>query len=155
MLKVGIVDTTFSRVDMGMIAQEVLTRELPNVRIVRYTVPGIKDVPVAAKKLIEEEGCDGVITLAWVGKTVTDKISYGVASMSLQLVQLLTNKHVLDVTVHEDESENPDELAKIAKDRAAKHAKNLAVLLLKGGEGLQKFAGKGLRQGSSDVGMIE
>lgn len=155
MIKVGIVDTTFSRVDMGSIAEKTLKDELPNAKIVRYTVPGIKDLAVAAKKLIEEEGCDGVITLGWVGKTATDKISYTVASMSLQLVQLFTNKHVIDVTVHEDEAEDPEKLKEIAIDRARKHAKNLAVLLTKGKEGLRKYAGKGLRQGYESIGPID
>ncbi len=154
-MKVGIVDTTFARVDMGSVAEEVLRSELPDVTIVRYTVPGIKDVPVAAKKLIEEEGCDGVITLGWVGKTLTDKLSYVVASMALQLVQLSTNKHIIDVTVHEDESDSEEELYRIAVDRARKHARNLAVLLIKGGEGLRRFAGKGLRQGYPDAGPIK
>ena len=154
MIKVGVVDTTFSRVDMGKIAEKVLKEELPNARIIRYTVPGIKDMAVAAKKLIEEEGCEGVITLGWVGKTPTDKISYEVASMSIQLVQLLTNKHVIDVTIHEDESSDPKELERIAVDRARKHAKNLAILLTKGGEGLRQFSGKGLRQGREAVGPL-
>ncbi len=154
-MKVGIVDTTFARVDMGAEAERVLKEELPNAIIVRYTVPGIKDIPVAAKKLIEEEGCEGVITLGWVGKTLTDKFSYIVASMALQLVQLTTNKHVIDVTIHEDESEEESELLRIALDRARKHARNLAILLLKGGEGLRPYAGKGLRQGHPDAGPIE
>ena len=75
--------------------------------------------------------------------------------MALQMVQLETLKHVIDVTVHEDEAEDPSELREIAEDRAAKHAKNLAILLRKGGEGLRAFAGKGLRQGRPDAGPIE
>ncbi len=153
-MKIGIVDTTFARVDMGSIAEETIRQALPGCEIVRYTVPGIKDVPVAAKKLIEEEGCDGVITLGWVGRTLTDKLSYAVASMALQLVQLMTNKHVIDVTVHEDESEDPQELYNIAVDRARKHAVNLITLLTKGGSGLTPYAGRGLRQGREDVGPL-
>ena len=154
-MKVGIVDTTFSRVDMGRIAEKTLMNELPNTLIVRYTVPGIKDIPVAAKKLIEEKDCEAVITLGWVGKTLTDKISYAVASMSLQLVQLLTNKHVIDVTVHEDETNDPRNLRNIAIDRVIKHSKNLAILLRKGGKGLRPYAGRGLRQGYENAGSLE
>ena len=154
MIKIGIVDTTFARVDMGKVAEDTLKNELPNAKIIRYTVPGIKDIPLAAKKLLEESGCEGVITLGWVGKTTTDKISYAVTSMSLQLVQLLTNKHVIDVTVHEDEAEDENELVEIAIDRARKHAKNLAILLVKGGEGLRRYAGQGLRQGRESVGPL-
>ena len=154
-MKVGIVDTTFSRVDMGRIAEKTLRNELPNAVIIRYTVPGIKDIPVAAKKLLEEKSCEAVITLGWVGKTITDKISYGVASMALQLVQILTNKHIIDVTIHEDEADDPSNLRDIAIDRVTKHCKNLALLLRKGGEGLRPYAGKGLRQGHKDVGPLE
>ena len=155
MIKVGIVDTTFARVDMGSIAESVIKEELPSAKVVRYTVPGIKDIPVAAKKLIVEYGCDGVITLGWVGKTLTDKLSYVAASMALQLVQLETLKHVIDVTVHEDEAEEEEELKKIAVDRATKHARNLIVLLTRGGESLKRYAGMGLRQGYPDVGPIQ
>ena len=42
----------------------------------------------------------------------------------------------------------------IAKDRTIKHAKNLVILLMKKGEGLRRYAGKGLRQGYPDVGPI-
>ncbi|RLG77869.1 MAG: riboflavin synthase [Thermoprotei archaeon] len=154
MIKVGIVDTTFARVDMGSIAESVIKEELPSAKVIRYTVPGIKDIPVAAKKLLVEYGCDGVITLGWVGKSLTDKLSYVVASMALQLVQLETLKHIIDVTVHEDEAEE-EELKRIAVDRAAKHARNLIVLLTKGGEGLRRYAGMGLRQGRPDVGPIQ
>ncbi|MEM4032001.1 MAG: riboflavin synthase, partial [Zestosphaera sp.] len=80
-VKVGVVDTTFARVDMGSIAEKTLKDLLPNVVVVRYTVPGIKDMPVAAKKLIEERECEGVITLGWVGPTLTDKLSYVVSSL--------------------------------------------------------------------------
>ena len=154
MIKIGIVDTTFSRVDMGEIAEKTIRDELPNARTVRYTVPGIKDIPVAAKKLIEEEGCDGVITLGWVGRSLTDKISYAVASMSLQLVQLMTNKHIIDVTVHEDEAQDSSELKRIAEDRTKKHSYNLIILITKGASGLRSLAGKGVRQGEKNVGPL-
>ena len=154
-VRVGVVDTTFARVDMGSIAEKTLKDLLPSIVVVRYTVPGIKDIPVATKKLIEEKQCDGVITLGWVGPTLTDKLSYVVSSLALQLVQLMTNKHVIDVTVHEDEATSQEELAKIAIDRTIKHCRNLITLITSGGEGLRKYAGKGLRQGREDVGPIK
>ncbi len=154
MYRIGIVDTTFSRVDMAKIVIDELRNNLSNIRIIRYTVPGIKDIPVAAKKLIEEHNCDIVITLGWVGKTQTDKYSYLASSMGIILVQLLTNKHVIDVTVHEDEAENPKELLQIAIDRARKHVHNL-IALLKGKEALSRWAGMGRRQGGPDVGPIK
>ena len=153
--RIGIVDTTFARVDMAKYAIEVIKNHLPEAEIIRYTVPGAKDIPVAAKKLIEEEGCSIVITFGWIGKTLTDKLSYLTLSIGLTLVQLLTNKHVIDVTIHEDEAEDEATLKKIAINRAQKHALN-AVKLLKGGRtALTPYAGQGLRQGYPDAGPIE
>ncbi len=150
---VGVADTTFARVDMGSLAVEVLERKLPGWRIVRHTVPGIKDLPGAAKRLFNM-GCDGVITLGWVGRREADKLSYLAASVGLILVEILEGKPLIDVTVHEDEAEDPAELRRIAEDRVRKHALNLALLLREGPEALVKYAGKGLRQGYEDVGPL-
>ena len=152
MYTVGVVDTTFARVDMAKIAIDTITQYLPRARIIRYTVPGIKDIPVAAKKVLEKS--DIAITFGWVGRSLTDKYSYLAASIGLILVQVLTGKHIIDVTVHEDEAESEEELYRIAVDRAKKHALNLVTLLTKGGEGLTPYAGMGLRQGHPDAGPI-
>lgn len=154
MTKVGVVDTTFARVDMAKYVIKVIREEIPGVEIVRYTVPGIKDIPVAARRLLMDEKCDIAITLGWVGSGVVDKYSYLAMSVGLITLQILTGKHVIDVTVHEDEAEDERELYEIAVDRAVKHAKNLVNLLKYGGEGLSKYAGRGLRQGYPDVGPI-
>ncbi|MDT7901094.1 MAG: riboflavin synthase [Acidianus sp.] len=145
-MKYGVADTTFSRVDMGAIAIKVIKREDPDAEIIRYTVPGIKDLPVDARRLIDS-GCDGVITLGWVGKTMLDKYSYLAASIGLIIVQGLTSKHVIDVTVHEDEADDEEKLKEIAIDRASKHARNLVLLVKEGKNALSPYAGKGLRQG--------
>lgn len=154
MRKYGVVDTTFSRVDMGSIAIKVIRSEDPEAEIVRYTVPGIKDLPVAAKKLLDE-GCDGVITLGWVGKTMLDKYSYLATSIGLIMTQILTSKHVIDVTVHEDEVDDEEKLKDLAIDRATKHAKNLVKLIRDGRNSLTPLAGKGLRQGYENAGPID
>jgi len=154
MRKYGIVDTTFSRIDMGSIAYKIIKNEDENCEIVRYTVPGIKDIPVAAKKLIEE-GCDGIITLGWVGKTALDKYSYLASSIGIIIVPILTSKHIIDVTVHEDEADDEEKLKEIAIDRTIKHAKNLVKLVKEGKNALTKYAGKGLRQGYRDAGEID
>ena len=155
MVRIGVADTTFARVDMAKYAIEVFYREIPRVEIIRYTVPGIKDLPLAARNLIVEHGCDGVIALGWVGKTLTDKLSYVAASLGLIAVQIMYGKHVIDVTVHEDEAENDEKLKEIAIDRATKHARNLVLLITAGREALTPYAGKGLRQGYPDAGPIE
>ncbi|RLF15976.1 MAG: riboflavin synthase [Thermoprotei archaeon] len=148
---VGIIDTTFSRVDMAKHAIQVLGEHLPNARIVRYTVPGIKDIPVAAKRILED--ADIAMTFGWVGPTLIDKHSYLAMSIGLIMVQVLTGKHVVDVTVHEDEAEDPRQLYEIAVNRAREHALNV-VALLKGREALTPYAGRGLRQGLPDVGPL-
>ncbi len=149
---IGVVDTTFARVDMARPAIEVIMENMPRARIIRYTVPGIKDIPVAAKRVLEK--ADIAMTLGWVGASPIDKYSYLAMSVGLMLVQILTGKHVIDVTVHEDEAESEEELYRIAINRAKEHALNLVALLLKGGEGLTPYAGQGLRQGVPDVGPI-
>ena len=65
------------------------------------------------------------------------------------MVQLMSNKHVLEVFVHMDEAEKEKEIYNIAKDRTEKHALN-ALALLKGKTELTKYAGTGRRQGKVD-----
>ncbi len=151
---VGVADTTFSRVDMGSVAVETLQRLLPGYRILRHTVPGIKDLPGAARRLLDL-GCEAVITLGWVGGKEVDKLSYLAMSVGLITLQVLTGRIVIDVTVHEDEADSERELYRIAVDRVRKHAENLARLLKEGPEALTPYAGKGLRQGYPDEGPIK
>lgn len=148
---VGIADTTFSRIDMGRIAIDEL-RRYSSLKYIRYTVPGIKDLPAAAKILFSR-GCDIVITLGWVGKTENDKLSYLAMSIGKIFVEILEGKHVIDVTVHEDEAEDERELYRIAENRVREHVRN-AVDLLLNPKKLQKLAGTGQRQGYEDVGPI-
>ncbi len=154
MVRICIVDTTFARVDMARRAIEVLRQLMPNAEIFRRTVPGLKDVPVEVLRMFEELDCDAGMVFGWVGPTLTDKITYAAYSMAMQLVQLKLGKHVIDVTVHEDEAGDEESLLSIAIDRAEKHAYNL-YLLLTNPEELSKYAGKGLRQGYPDAGPIE
>lgn len=149
---VGVVDTTFARVDMARHVLRVLSEEIPDYRVVRLTVPGIKDLPGAAKRLLDS-GCDAVITLGWVGRKEVDKLSYLAASVGLIMVSVLTGKIVVDVTVHEDEAEDPGALEGIAVDRASKHARNLALMLRDPGY-LTRWAGQGKRQGGPDAGPL-
>lgn len=151
---VGVIDTTFARVDMAKYAIEVIERGLPGYRIIRHTVPGIKDIPAAAKRVIDM-GCDGVITLGWVGPELVDKYSYLASSIGLVILGVMTGKIIIDVTVHEDEAEKPEELKRIAVDRARKHAENLVALIKGGLQALTPKAGMGVRQGYPDVGPIE
>ena len=153
MARIGIADTTFSRYDMGSLAIKTIKERAPEMEIERYTVPGIKDLPVAAKKLIEEEHCNIVLCLGMAGKEPIDKQCSHEASIAIQRVQLLTNTHILEVVVHEEEGRDSKEIISIFQDRTIKHALN-ALELLKGKTALTPFAGKGRRQGREHAGPL-
>jgi riboflavin synthase len=150
-IKVGIADTTFAMVDMASVAIKTLNNMTDKIKIIRYTVPGMKDLPVACKKLIEEEGCEITIALGMPGKMDKDKVCAHEASQGLMMAQLMTNKHIIEVFVHEDEAKDGKELDWLAKRRAEEHAENVYYMLFDQ-KYLQKRAGQGLRQGFEDVG---
>ncbi len=152
-MKIGICDTTFARVDMGAHAIDEIKQHVGNIKFIRRTVPGIKDLPVASKKLIEEEGCEMVMALGMPGPEEKDKICAHEASTGLIQAQLMTNTHILEVFVHEDEGENAKDLRQLAENRAREHAQNLVKMLFKPKE-MEKEAGKGMREGRPDVGPV-
>ena len=152
-MKVGIADTTFARYDMARAAIGAIKKEA-SLEIVRYTVPGIKDLPVAAKKQLEEEKCDIVMALGMPGAAALDKMCAHEASSGLIMAQLMTNKHIIEVFVHEDEAGDEKTLAWLAERRSVEHAQNV-VLLLFHPEKLTRLAGTGQRQGYEDAGPIE
>ncbi|RLI88333.1 MAG: riboflavin synthase [Candidatus Altiarchaeales archaeon] len=154
MAKIGIVDTTFARYDMAKDAIDEIKKNVAGVSIVRSTVPGVKDLPVEAKKLIEEQKCDLVMAFGMPGKEEIDKTCAHEASLGIIMAQLMTNTHIVEVFVHEDEAENEKELIEICKDRATKHARNAIKLLFHPNE-LLKEAGMGKRQGRDDVGPLK
>jgi len=152
-MKVGIADTTFARYDMAKAAiRELKTGD--SVQIARYTVPGVKDLPVAAKKLIEEEECDIVMALGMPGAAEKDKMCAHEASLGLITAQLMTNTHIIEVFVHEDEAADETTLAWLAEQRTVEHARNVLDLLYRP-ERLTQRAGTGRRQGFEDAGPIE
>ncbi|MCD5409726.1 MAG: riboflavin synthase [Methanocellales archaeon] len=151
-MKVGIADTTFARFDMGAAAIDELKKNA-SMRIERHTVPGIKDLPVAAKKLIEERKCDIVMALGMPGATPIDKTCAHEASLGLIQAQLMTNTHIIEVFVHEDEAKDDKMLAELAGRRTREHTQNVIKLLLKP-KLLEKDAGMGKRQGSEDAGPL-
>jgi riboflavin synthase len=149
-MKIGIADTMFARGDMGTLAVKTIHEHNPNIKIERYTVPGIKDLPVAAKKLIEERHCDIVLALGMAGKAPIDQQCAHEASLGIIAVQLMTNKHVLGVFVHEPEAKDDNELKQIMADRTIKHSIN-AINLIARPDSLTQNAGKAKRQGSEDA----
>lgn len=153
MKKIGVADTTFARFDMGGAAVDELKSNGTGFKIIRYTVPGIKDLPVACKKLFEEQDCDIVIALGMPGSKSIDKTCAHEASIGLIKTQLMCNKHILEVFVHEDETDEEKTLAWLANRRSREHAINCLNLLFKP-ENLTKNAGKGLREGFRDAGPL-
>ncbi len=154
MKRIGIVDTTFSRVNMGSIAIDELKNTGIGYIIERYTVPGVKDLPVACKKLMEEKDCDIVMALGMPGPKDIDKVCAHEASTGLIAVQIKTNKHIIEVFVHMDEAKDDKELAWLTERRVREHAVNTYDLLFKP-ERLIKQAGTGQRQGFEDTGPVD
>jgi riboflavin synthase len=149
-MKVGIADTTFARVNMGGIAIDEIKKHA-SVAIERSTVPGIKDLPVACKRLIEDKRCDIVVALGMPGGKEKDRLCAHEASQGLISCQLMTNRHIIEVFVHEDEAGDDRELAWLAEQRTREHAVNALLLALRPDE-LIRMAGTGQRQGFPDAG---
>lgn len=153
MKRIGIADTTFARVDMGTVAINELQTRATGFKIIRYTVPGIKDLPVACKKLFDEQACDIIMALGMPGPKPIDKQCAHEASTGLIHTQLLCNKHIIEVFVHEDEAPSDNELTWLASQRTREHARNVIDLLFHA-ENLIKHAGQGLREGFEDAGPV-
>lgn len=158
--RIGIADTTFARVDMAQTVEDTLRtyadENSVDITIHRVTVPGFKDLPVAAKKLIEEHGCEIVLALGQAGPEPIDKQCAHEASLGLQNAQLATNTHILETFIHTDETP-PGEEAKLrwlAENRAREHALNACWMLFEP-ERMQKLAGTGQREGYHDEGPID
>src|SRR3989344_225074 len=151
-MRIGIADTTFSRVDMASAAMDVLKKS-HSALIERYTVPGFKDLPVASKILIEKYKCDIVLAFGWVGKEDIDETCAHEANLGLIQAELLTNTHILKIFFHERETSDTNKQKEIAIDRTKKHVLN-AIALLEGKERLKSNAGKGKRQGYKDTGEL-
>jgi riboflavin synthase len=156
MHRIGVVDTMFARYDMGAEAIDEL-KQCPGYgkrfEVTRWTVPGFKDLAVAAKRLIEQESCRIVVALGMPGKAPIDKTCAHEASSGIMQAQLMTSTPILEVFVHEDEEDDPAQLAAVCRDRARKHARN-AYWMLYEPEQLTARAGQGVRQGYADAGPL-
>ncbi len=154
--RIGVVDTMFARYDMGAAALAEL-RECPGFETtfdtVSVTVPGFKDLAVAAKNLIERQHCDIVVALGMPGSAPIDKQCAHEAAQGIMLAQLLTSTPILEVFVHEDESNDPGVLTSVFEQRSRKHARNAYWMLFEP-EQLRARAGHGVRQGFEDAGPL-
>lgn len=152
-MRIGIVDTMFAKADMGALAEQTLIEHANGneIQISRYTVPGIKDLAVGAKKLMVEHDCDIIIALGMVGKEKIDETCAHEANIALMNVEIEEIKHILKVFIHEQEAiGNEKKLAAIMKDRTIKHSLN-ALDLLFYPQSLIERAGTGQRQGSKNT----
>ena len=156
-LRIGVVDTMFARFDMGASAREELkscSGYGETFTVLSRTVPGFKDLAVAAMNLIEEDGCSIVVALGMPGSAPIDKQCAHEASQGIMLAQLMTATPILEVFVHEDESDDPAVLASVFDDRSRKHARN-AYWMLFDPDQLSRRAGQGVRQGFDDAGPLD
>ena len=153
-IKIGIVDTMFARVDMAAFAIDEINKKSPgNVKIVRSTVPGIKDLAIGCVVLDKKENCDIYLALGMVGKEPIDTQCGHEASLGMQMAKMKLSKHIVEVFVHEAEGRGEADLYSIFENRTRKHAMN-AFLLIYDSATLTKFAGKGKRQGREDAGPL-
>lgn len=153
MIRVGVVDTTFARVNMGDIAVRELKSLSSSIAVIRKTVPGVKDLPLAAKILLTREGCELVMALGMPGPEPIDKTCAHEASLGLIWASLMAEKPILEVFVHEDEAADDKSLYELTVRRVREHALNAYLMLFRPDE-LIKGAGKGLREGGPDRGPI-
>jgi len=153
MKKIGIVDTTFARLNMGKIAIDEIKSNITNFKLFRVTVPGIKDLPVACKRLFDINDCDIIMALGMPGSKPIDKQCAHESSIGLINTQILCNKHIIEVFIHEDEANSEKELAWLVENRVREHVLNVIDLLFYP-DNLIKKAGKGLREGFKDTGSL-
>ena len=153
MKRIGIADTTFARVDMARYARRTLEGAGSGFRIVRRTVPGIKDLPVACRRLFVEDHVDLCLALGMPGRAEYDKTCAHEASIGLIYAGVLEAKPIVECFVFEGEAADDRALSELARRRAEEHALNAYNLLFRP-ERLERAAGSGLRQGFADAGPI-
>jgi riboflavin synthase len=151
--RIGVADTTFARVDMARYAIRTLQEQGTGFRVLRRTVPGIKDLPVACRQLFRDERADLCLALGMPGPAELDRTSAQVASMGLMMTGVLEAKPIVECFVYEAEATGAAELETLARRRAEEHAVNAYTLLFRP-QDLARRAGEGLRQGFADAGPV-
>jgi len=115
-------------------------------------VPGIKDLPVAVRRLFQE-GIDLCMVVGMPGKAEYDKVCAHEASTGLILAGVLEAKPVIECFVFEGEAEDGKELEILARRRAEEHAENAYAMLFRP-QDLSRKAATGQRQGFADAGAV-
>jgi riboflavin synthase len=140
-IRIGVVDTMFARYDMGKAARDELAQ-----------CPGYDDT--FTMNLIEQDHCSIVVALGMPGSAPIDKQCAHEAAQGIMQAQLLTSTPILEVFVHEDESDDPEILARVFENRSRQHARN-AYWMLFDPEELSRRAGQGIRQGFDNAGPLK
>jgi riboflavin synthase len=151
--KIGVADTTFARVDLARYAIRALGARGTGFRIVRRTVPGIKDLPVACRQLFVDDEVDLCLAFGMPGKAAYDKTCAHEASLGMMFAGVLAAKPIVECFVFEDEADGPKELEELARRRAEEHGLNAYALLFRP-QDLERHRGEGLRQGFADAGPV-
>jgi len=151
MRKIGVADTTFARVDLGRYAVRALAGAGTGFRVVRRTVPGIKDLPVACRQLFAQDGVDLCLALGMPGRAEYDRTCAHEASLGLIFTSVLEAKPIVECFVFEGEAPDDVALEALGRRRAEEHALNAYALLFRP-QDLARRAGEGLRQGFPDAG---
>lgn len=153
MKRIGVADTTFARVDMASAAVRTLKAQGTGFTVVRRTVPGIKDLPVACRRLFSEDGADLCLALGMPGKAEYDRTCAHEASLGLLFAGVLEGKPIVECFVFEGEADDARALDALARRRAEEHAANAYAMLFRP-QTLARAAGGGLRQGFADAGPV-
>lgn len=157
-IRLAVVDTTFSTINMGQIALDELKKHYASVKVVRRTVPGFKDLAVECQIQLKA-GADVALALGMVGAAPIDTQCAHEASIGIQMAKMNTNKHIVEAFVHmnecmrEDGSLDENDLLSLTENRVRKHVQN-AVWLATDPDKLAERAGTGRRQGREDVGSV-
>lgn len=158
MKTIGIVDTMFARYNMGQAALDVLEKQPgfnKEFQVHRATVPGFKDLAVAALQIIRHQGCDIVLCMGMPGGAELDRMCAHEASMGITMAQVKSEVPILEIFVHETEGQgDEDRLTDIFAHRCREHALN-AWRMMFDPEALIRNAGMGKRQGGPDVGPLK
>jgi len=157
MITIGVVDTMFARYNMGAAALEELSTCAgfgDTFSVLRRTVPGFKDLAVAAKNMIERDGASIVVACGMPGSADIDKVCAHEASQGIMQAQLMTSTPILEVFVYEDETDDENVLASLFENRTKDHARNAYWMLFEPDQLVQR-AGQGIRQGFGNAGPIE
>ena len=151
MKRIGVADTTFARVDLARHALRSLAGAGTGFRVVRRTVPGVKDLPVACRQLFQQDGVDLCLALGMPGRAEYDRTCAHEASLGLILTSVLESKPIVECFVFEGEAGSDAELEELGRRRAEEHALNAYAMLFHPAS-LTCHAGEGLRQGFPDAG---